>query len=238
MAVEVIRTSQGLEDAFRRLAREIFNLSKSPLAQGDVVVGLCGGRSVVGLLGALEQEATLQSQENLRRLQFYMVDERLVPLEDSQSNFGGLKRQLFSSLIERECIREEQLHPFVPDRSLADWGCSRYADNLKERGGRFSVVVLGVGEDGHIAGLFPGHRALKEATASFTHFDDSPKSPSGRMTATPTLITAADLCILLVLGEAKQEAWRLFNDPHTSVETCPAKLATLAKRCLVVTDLP
>jgi 6-phosphogluconolactonase len=237
MAVRIIDAKQGLDHALSEVAAAIFDVCGKQGIDGDLVIGLCGGRSVVGLLSALEKEAVRQPAELLRRVHFYMVDERLVPLADERSNFGGLKRQLFDSLIARKFIDESQLHPFVPDPSLPDWGCSTYAESLKQRGGKFTVAVLGVGEDGHIAGLFPAHPLLNETGALFASFTDSPKPPAGRMSATPPLLTSADLAIVLVLGDAKRAAWRSFNDPSEGVESCPAKLATRARECLVLTDL-
>jgi 6-phosphogluconolactonase len=166
-----------------------------------------------------------------------MVDERLVPLTDEQSNYGGLKRLLFDTLVEQRIISEAQLHPFVTDAGKSDFGCSDYREELSSVGGRFTVVVLGVGEDGHIAGLFPHHPALAEKGENFVCFHDSPKPPADRMSASPALITGAELSVILALGEGKRAAWNAFNDNSVAVEACPSKLALKAKECLVVTDL-
>jgi 6-phosphogluconolactonase len=166
-----------------------------------------------------------------------MVDERLVPLTDDQSNYGGLKRLLFDSLVQQGVISQNQLHPFVTDPSQSDFGCSAYREELRTFGGKFTVVVLGVGEDGHIAGLFPHHSALTEKTETFVHFHDSPKPPADRMSASPALITGAELSIILALGEGKRAAWMAFNDNAVTAEACPSKLALKARECLVVTDL-
>jgi 6-phosphogluconolactonase len=166
-----------------------------------------------------------------------MVDERLVPLTDDQSNYGGLKRLLFDKLVEGSVISNAQLHPFVTDTTQSDFGCGLYRDELRSVGGKFTVVVLGVGEDGHIAGLFPHHPALAEKGETFVHFHDSPKPPADRMSASPALITGAELSVILALGEGKRAAWSAFNDNSVAVEACPSKLALKAKECLVVTDL-
>jgi len=233
----VIKAGDSLEAGLREVALKIFQVCKAAHKDQPLVVGLCGGRSVVGLLGALERESTSQPKDLLGRIQFFMVDERLVPLTDEQSNFGGLKRLLFDSLIEKGVISGAQLHPFVPDPSQADFGCERYRAELEAYGGRFTVVVLGVGEDGHIAGLFPRHRALKECDKTFVHFNDSPKPPPDRMSASPTLVTGADLSVVLALGEAKRGAWCALWDEGIEVADCPAKLALRAGSCVVLSDL-
>ena len=237
MTATVIRSQGNLEAALRQVAQKIFEVCTSKGPQEPLVVGLCGGRSVVGLLGALQTESADQPRDLLGRIQFFMVDERLVPLADDQSNYGGLKRLLFDKLVEQGAISNAQLHPFVTDTTQSDFGCGAYHDELQSVGGNFTVVVLGVGEDGHIAGLFPHHPALAEKGDTFVHFHDSPKPPADRMSASPALITGAELSVILALGEGKRAAWNAFNDNSVAVEACPSKLALKAKECLVVTDL-
>ena len=237
MTATVIRSQGNVEGALRQVAQKIFEVCKSKGPQEPLVVGLCGGRSVVGLLGALQSESANQPRDLLGRIQFFMVDERLVPLTDDQSNYGGLKRLLFDKLVEGSVISNAQLHPFVTDTTQSDFGCGLYRDELRSVGGKFTVVVLGVGEDGHIAGLFPHHPALAEKGETFVHFHDSPKPPADRMSASPALITGAELSVILALGEGKRAAWSAFNDNSVAVEACPSKLALKAKECLVVTDL-
>lgn len=237
MSTTIIRAAGNVDGALQETAQRIFETLKAQGAEVPLTVGLCGGRSVVGLLSALEKESANQPKDILKRTQFFMVDERLVPLTDEQSNYGGLKKLLFDSLVTQGAISEGQLHPFVCDTALSDFGCANYAAELSEFGGRFTVVVLGVGEDGHVAGLFPRHRSLAVKGLSFIHFDDSPKSPSGRMTASVGLIEGADLSVVLALGEAKRAAWDSFQRPESSMDECPAIMAKRARACVVVTDL-
>jgi 6-phosphogluconolactonase/glucosamine-6-phosphate isomerase/deaminase len=99
MAVMIIKAKDALEAALQETARNIFAVSATKTPTGPIVIGLCGGRSVVGLLGALLKESQNQPKDILGRLHFFMVDERLVPLTDEQSNYGGLKKLLFDSLL-------------------------------------------------------------------------------------------------------------------------------------------
>ena len=237
MGTNIINAQGGLEEALGRVACSIFAVLKAQATGEPLTIGLCGGRSVVGLVSALEKESRSQPRDLLRRLQFFMVDERLVPLTDEQSNFGGLKKLLFDKLVEEGTVQASQLHPFVTDSSRDDRGCADYGDELNRFGGRFTIVVLGVGEDGHIAGLFPQHPVLKKTEAAFFPFFDSPKPPSGRMTAGAALVTGADLSVLLLLGEGKRAAWNTFRSGSATASECPALLATRARECIVVTDL-
>lgn len=237
MAVTIIQAKDALETALQQTARNIFAVSATKKPTGPIVIGLCGGRSVVGLLGALLKESQNQPKDVLGRIHFFMVDERLVPLTDDQSNYGGLKKLLFDSLLAEGVISPAQLHPFDPNPSLPDYGSAPYLEELEKLGGAFTVAVVGVGEDGHIAGLFPGHQTLKRQGREFLTFHDSPKAPLQRMTASPGLISGADLAIVLLLGEGKRDAWNAFNSPDSTVEKCPALIAKSAAQCVVVTDL-
>lgn len=192
---------------------------------------------MVGLLEAMLNESRNQPQDIMRRLQFFMVDERVVPLSDPQSNFGGIKKQLFDRLLQDGLIREDQLHPFDASDTGAASACAAYEQELKRYGGSFAVTVIGMGEDGHVAGLFPNHPVLSLTDNAFYSFEDSPKPPPHRMTASMPLVCQSSLVVLLALGEAKRDAWNTFQDPSVSIAKCPAKMVTQAPRCVVVTDL-
>ena len=237
MAIEVIEANGALDAALCKVARTIFSVLKARDKNEPLVIGVCGGRSIVGLLTSLKNEAADQPKDLMERVHFFMVDERLVPLANEQSNFGGLQRLLFDELVLDGSLKSEQLHPFVSDDAMEDFGCARYQEELARFGGAFSVVVLGVGEDGHIAGLFPHHPALACGERGFVSFLDSPKPPAQRMTASAPLIADAELSIVLMLGEGKRAAWEAFRSGKASFESCPALIATQAKSCVVVTDL-
>lgn len=237
MTVNIVQAKGALEGALKETARKIFAVFKTKRSEESLTIGLCGGRSVVGLLGALLEESHNQPKDLLARIHFFMVDERLVPLTDEQSNYGGLRKLLFDRLVSEGAISVEQLHPFDPNPSLSDYGCAGYMGELIKFGGSFTVVVVGVGEDGHIAGLFPGHPSLNNPLKGFLAFHDSPKPPAGRMTASAPLIESADLAVALLLGEGKRDAWSAFNAAQSTVATCPALLAKAARSCFVVTDL-
>lgn len=234
---EVIEPTASLDVKLVKAASKIFEVLAKQPQSSPLVIALCGGRSVVGLLNAMKAESVSQPTELLKRLHFFMVDERIVPLSDPDSNFGGLKKQLFDQLISEGFIGEDQLHPLEICKESAVADCERYLAELKNFGGAFTIVVVGMGEDGHIAGLFPNHSSLKITEARFIDFYDSPKPPAARVTASAALIKGASLSVLLALGEAKREAWNRFKSNVVAVDDCPAKLAESAGECIVVTDL-
>lgn len=238
MTIDVVCPGAPLESKLVAASTKLFQVLNQQPQTSPLVVALCGGRSVVGLLQALLRESASQPPELLRRLQFFMVDERIVPLTHPDSNFGGLAQQFFNALVEQGTISETQLHPLRITADTSDEACRAYVRELDTHGGVFTAVVLGMGEDGHVAGLFPHHPALAVTGRAFLPFFDSPKPPAARVTASRDLVTGASLGILLALGEGKRAAWDAFVSPSTTEAACPAKMVGSIKQCVVVTDLP
>lgn len=235
--IQHLSARSDLAATMSAVARQILDLVQAQPADVAPVVGLCGGRSVGALLGALSTELQQRPREVVGRVQFFMVDERLVPLADPHSNYGALAREIFDPLVAAGVLRPDQLHPFVADPTASDHGCGGYTREFNQYGGRFTVVVVGVGEDGHVAGLFPRHPVLRRTEPVFFSFYDSPKPPAGRMTAGLTLVRSAQLGIVLALGEGKREAWQRMLQAETELDECPAVLARELPEALVVTDL-
>jgi 6-phosphogluconolactonase len=226
-----------LEEQLRFAAVAMFEVLKDQPHSKPLVIALCGGRSVVGLVQAFLRESVHQPQDLLARIHFFMVDERIVPLTHPDSNFGGLKQQLFDPLVAQGKISQSQLHPMTITLEDARGSCNRYEQALNEYGGAFTIVVLGMGEDGHVAGLFPRHPALLASGNSFIPFFDSPKPPAARVTASRDLVTGAALAVLLALGEGKRAAWNAFISDQVAEQECPAKMVSTMNRVVVVTDV-
>lgn len=218
-------------------AKSLFNLLSTLPGDAPITIGLCGGRSVGGLLQAtvpLLQNAPKQLQS---RLQFFMLDERVVPLNHADSNFRLVSEMFLSPLNAARVIETAQQHPFEAESATASVSCERYYGELNRFGSTFSIVVLAIGEDGHVAGLFPHHQSLSIKESTFFTFSDSPKPPPHRMTATIPLLQKAKGALLLAIGEGKREAFKRYLDPAVSLEDCPAKLVDSIPSVFVVTDL-
>ena len=71
MVVSIIQAKESLDGALRDAARRIFDVCKKRSPEEPLVLGLCGGRSVVGLLSAIRAESETQPREILKRLQFF-----------------------------------------------------------------------------------------------------------------------------------------------------------------------
>lgn len=193
--------------------------------QPTVVLALPGGRSVSNIFQRLHEETIPWDKVHI-----FMVDERLVPITDKESNFLLVQEYL------ADMLPKENVHPFIFNESLPDKGTIAYQEKLDKFGGVFDIVLVSSGEDGHIAGLYPNHHSISNTESSFITMDDSPKPPSNRMSASRALLEESTLGIILFFGEAKKDALQHFFDNDFLVRQCPAKLLTSLPAYMVLTD--
>lgn len=154
------------------------------------------------------------------------VDERCVPFADADSNRGAAYRA--GALDERDPPAE--LLPLFEDGERGEEAVERVEAALDVRfGGALDVVLLGLGEDGHVGSLFPGTPESANARVAFVR--SSPKPPAERLTLTRRMLATARRTILIATGEPK----RLAIERVLSADA--ALPATGLPNLVVVTDL-
>lgn len=203
-----------------------------------VVLGWPGGRSPKPLI---EQFVThfVELQKDVReRVVFAQVDERLKRNDVREHNIVVLDELLFTPLFAASAIRPEQVLRYPLANQGSDDGVGAYTKSLAAYGGRFDIVILGAGEDGHIAGCFPEHPTSTSKMSELMAYEEAPKPPRGRVTATLPLLAQAQLGVLLFIGEGKRDALHRFFSPEVAMIACPAKVVLQMKEAVVVTDLP
>lgn len=159
-----------------------------------------GGRTLV-LTGGTSPIRTYQLLGELEvgwgRVTVLFGDERCVPPLDPESNYRIAKEHLL-----------DRVHPAtvhrIPGELGPDEGADLYAEVVAAQA-PFDVVLLGVGEDGHVNSLFPGHKAL-HATGLTAGIHDSPKPPPERVTMTFEAIRHAKLILIIATGAGKADA--------------------------------
>lgn len=196
------------------------------------LIAVCGGKSILKIFEPLKKYVSTNFFSKFLTATYIMVDERLVPLDDPECNFKLANNNFYKYLAEC-CKKAPEFIPF--DISKIEASKKTYAKVVEENKGVLDLILLGAGEDGHIAGLFPNFE-WDEVNPFFT-FENSPKPPSGRMSASPKLISTANNVVLAFLGEGKRDAYNRFLANAESVRSLPCLLTMSAKNLIVVTDL-
>ncbi|TVT68230.1 MAG: 6-phosphogluconolactonase [Denitromonas halophila] len=189
-------------------------LAASHRADGCTVM-LTGGRSAARLYLAWR---ALPDFDQLCAIDFFFGDERCVQPDDPESNYGLAMRTLFASGVPSGCSVIRMVAE-APDREGA---CLHYEGRLPSK---IDVLLLGVGEDGHIASLFPGGAVLNERTRKVAPVVGT-KAPRERLTVTPVVIAQASSVFVLANGEAKAAVFRQVAGGADDFHALPACLVS------------
>lgn len=222
------------DEAERRAAGQIAAALTGAINElGHASLALPGGRSIVGVLTHLRSLPV-----RWEAVTVIPADERVLPPGEPDRNWTVIEREFTRPLHDRGAMSGNRAIAFPHEPEAPDWGLTRFEREIDlprnaEGVLTIDVMVLGVGEDGHVASLFPGSPLLESEHAGYLRVDDSPKPPPRRITVSPRMIRASGLAVVLFLGESKADALRAFTDGESGVSRCPARLALEARRCEV-----
>lgn len=137
---------------------------------------------------------------DLKDSEFFPVDERIVPFEDDASNWGFAYKNFLTKCDHK---RDKQNFP-----SSLDYYQTRLAEafNTNEIP-KFDTIMLGVGDDGHTASLFPSGNYFND-TKSIVLETISPKAPTERITLAPATILNCSKLITIISGKGKKEIYK------------------------------
>jgi 6-phosphogluconolactonase len=156
------------------------------------------------------------------KVQIYFVDERMVPPNDTESNFLMVEQELLSRIK----IPQQHIHRIHGELDAKQAG-DLYDQELRvvfvNATPKFDLILLGVGEDGHTASLFPGTDAL-HATQQFAVANFVPAKKSWRVTLTLPVINNARNIIFLVSGVAKSQIISTLSRSMPDDQVLPASL--------------
>ena len=172
----------------------------------------------------------------------FWCDERDVAVDDVNSNGGQAARLWANSAI----ATEANIHVMTDGRIDAATAAVGYDALLRHHLGDdlvLDVVLLGVGEDGHVASLFPGHAALDVISPAAIAIDDSPKPPPRRLTLTLPVLLHARETIVAPFGAGKarvMERVLVYGDAHLPVTRVlrESRLVVVAMDDDAAADLP
>jgi len=177
-------------------------IKESTRARGRCSIALAGGSTPRDVYALLATES-YQKRIDWKNVYLFWDDERTVPPDHSDSNY----RMVQEALLRHIPIPEENVFRMRGEME-PETAAAEYAGLLKKffagKWPRFDLILLGVGEDGHTASLFPGTSALletkKEVTAVFV-----PKFNAWRITLTLPVLNAARNVMFIVSGRSKSE---------------------------------
>ncbi len=165
---------------------------------GSFYIVLAGGSTPKAVYQLLSQQ-----QADWANWHVYHNDDRCLPVDHDERN-SKMARDAWLSKV---AIPEQQIHD-IPAELGNVAGAKAYAETLK--GVRaFDLVILGLGEDGHTASLFPNQTVDNSADA--VPVFDAPKPPADRITISQNRLNNTAEVMFLVTGAGKQEAvnnWR------------------------------
>lgn len=139
------------------------------------------------------------------RVVVWWGDERFVEPGSPDRN-AGQARSAFLDAVGADPAHVHEVPSSAEAASVSE-AASTYAADVGEHGaGEFEVVMLGVGSDGHVASLFPGHAALDVDDRIAVAVNDSPKPPPERVTLTFAALNRTRAAWFLVSGEGKSAA--------------------------------
>jgi 6-phosphogluconolactonase len=164
---------------------------------GTINIALSGGTTPLPVLEILKTKKL-----NWSRFNFFMVDERIVAIDDDSSNFGNINKVFFDAI-------ESTRFSMVQNGISTSDSIAIYQQNISNtvpigQNGfpQFDLILLGMGDDGHTASLFPNTEALLEQK-ELVVLNRVPQLKTERITLTYPVILNSKEIIVMVKGESK-----------------------------------
>ncbi len=199
----IVETYPGRDTLSRALAGRVAAAAREAVAaRGRFMLAIPGGSVLTRLA-----EGWAGQEETGDGWQVFWTDERCVPPDDPRSNVHAAQAEWFGPLG----LSRVQLHPgdgtLGPEAAAA--ACE--ADLARAFGLAagdlpvFDLILLGLGEDGHVASLFPGHPALEAADRTVAPVVQAPKPPPERITLTLPVLNHARHLLVAAAGDSKAD---------------------------------
>jgi 6-phosphogluconolactonase len=203
-----LKSFPGSAEVARAAAKDWRDLlGKSSAAH---LAALSGGRIAKTFFCAMTEFART-SHISLRNVEFFWADERCVPPGDPDSNYLLAKENLLEPLA----IAPDKIHrlkgELPPHAAVAEANATILRIAPKNGAGMpvLDLILLGMGEDGHVASLMPNAPASAvHSQAPYVRVADSPKPPSDRISLSYAAIAAAKNVWVLACGAGKEQALR------------------------------
>lgn len=182
-------------------------------SNGPTRLAVPGGRTP----GRIFEMLAASPPRLLRDVEILFADERAVPLDDPESNFRLVREKLLDPLG----ADAPRVVPMRTDGDDLEAAARAYERHFLDP---LTVALLGIGEDGHVASLFPRSPLLDETERRVRAVYDSPKPPPRRLTITPRVLREAETVCVVATGAGKRDAVARALRADGDFHECPARL--------------
>ena len=226
-AVPDIRISSDSQAGAEAAAEFVLEVGKEAIrTKGRFFIALSGGTTPATLYRTLTSPPFVDRLD-WSRATFFFSDERCVHPDDPRSNYALANNTLFTPLN----IAPSQVYRMAGESNEPQAAASEYEQQLRlatktlpSAQPSLDLILLGLGEDGHTASLFPGASVLRDHQCVIA-VTQSPKDPPNRLTMTLAAINRASVILFLVAGAGKAGVVRAILEPKTEAERrLPASL--------------
>lgn len=203
------------DEVATRLRAYLMQCQKAALARHDCFkIAVSGGSLPATLSKALllPDDGTVDDKPQFSKWEIFFADERAVPLDHDDSNYGLLKKDLLDKIP--PTLGTPTVHPInveVLDNTqeisdqYQDVLMASFAGKDSVRLPIFDLILLGCGPDGHTCSLFPGHELLRKTDSWVAAIEDSPKPPPRRITLTLPVVVHAAKIAFVATGSGKKD---------------------------------
>jgi len=214
----MIRVFKDINELSQFAANSFNEIANQSIAKrGRFLVALSGGSTPMQLYKLLGD--SFQNKVDWAHVHFFWGDERCVPVDDAGNSYGQTKKVLFDKIN----IPDENIHRVLSELE-PDSAAREYAKTLSGFAEppldwpRFDLTLLGMGDDGHTASLFPNSPVdVDSPTLAVTA--NYQGRPANRVTLTPKVLNSSRNIMFLVSGKSKAAALsKVFNDDYIPAE--------------------
>ncbi|CAO2207504.1 unnamed protein product [Urochloa humidicola] len=223
------------EDLADSLAKRTAELSAKFAAERGAFTVVLSGGSLVKALRKLAEPPYLEAVD-WSKWHVFWVDERVVPKDHADSNYKLASDEFLSKVP----IPADQTYA-INDALSAEGAAEDYEARLRQlvKDGvigmssvtgfpKFDLMLMGMGPDGHVASLFPGHPVVHENQKWVTFVKDSPKPPPERITFTLPVINSSANIALVVTGAGKAGVvHKALSEEHNTSDLLPVEMVSL-----------
>jgi len=183
----------------KALAQEILNIAKQSILKKDCFnIVLTGGQSVLALYKILSK-----ADSNWDKWHIYIGDERFLPKDHKDRN----DRVINKIWLDNSPIPQKNIHFIQAELGLID--AQQEYERVLEKVNKFDIVLLSMGEDGHIASLFPNHSYPENHMVVIEN--NSPKFPKQRISMSYKRLNNSNYVFKLILGNSKKNVLKLLK---------------------------